>query len=93
MLIYSEERGARRLAMAIRLQISDDGRLTIPDEARRQLQIGPGDTLLADVRDGALVLVPAPLDAVAQLRGLHRDIWQDIDPDEYVKRERESWQD
>jgi AbrB family looped-hinge helix DNA binding protein len=77
--------------MAVRVQISDDGRLTIPDEARRRLQIGPGDTLLADVRDGALVLIPDPQDAVARLHGLHRDIWEGIDPDEYVRRERESW--
>jgi AbrB family looped-hinge helix DNA binding protein len=79
--------------MAVRVQISDDGRLTIPDEARRQLQIGPGDTLLIDVRDGALVLMPDPQDVVARLQGLHRDIWEGIDPNEYVRRERESWPD
>ena len=78
--------------MAVRVQVADDGRLMVPDEVRRQLQIEPGDTLLADVRDGALVLVPDPTRAVARLRGLHRDIWKGVDADEYVKRERESWQ-
>jgi hypothetical protein len=47
---------------------------------------------LADVRDGALVLVPDPTRIVDRLRGLHRDIWQDVDPDEYVRRERDAWQ-
>jgi AbrB family looped-hinge helix DNA binding protein len=79
--------------MAVRVQISDDGQLTVPEEARRQLQIGPGDTLIADVRDGALVLVPDPQRIVDRLRGLHREIWHGIDANEYVQRERDAWQD
>jgi bifunctional DNA-binding transcriptional regulator/antitoxin component of YhaV-PrlF toxin-antitoxin module len=68
--------------MTTRVQISEDGRLTVPEEARRQLQIGPGHTLIADVRDGALVLGPDPRRIVDRLRGLHREIWQGIDPNE-----------
>ncbi|MBI3666272.1 MAG: hypothetical protein HY236_08625 [Acidobacteria bacterium] len=32
-----------------------------------------------------------PLDAVLALRGLGAEIWQDVDPDEYVRRLREGW--
>jgi hypothetical protein len=37
------------------------------------------------------VLVPDPRRIVARLRGLHREIWQGIDPNEYVQNERNSW--
>jgi AbrB family looped-hinge helix DNA binding protein len=78
--------------MAVRVQVTEDGRVSVPEHARRQLHIEPGDTLLADVRDGALVLTPEPGDYVARLRGLHSDVWQGVDPDAYLKAERDAWQ-
>ncbi|OGP59730.1 MAG: hypothetical protein A2V67_02985 [Deltaproteobacteria bacterium RBG_13_61_14] len=37
-------------------------------------------------------LQPMPADdPVLQLSGLGQEAWQGIDPDEYVRRERESW--
>jgi hypothetical protein len=33
----------------------------------------------------------SPSDPILQLSGLGKEIWQGIDPDEYVRRERESW--
>lgn len=33
-------------------------------------------------------LVPDP---AGHLRGLHKKIWQGIDVDQYIRRERESW--
>jgi hypothetical protein len=32
-----------------------------------------------------------PLHSVLELRGLGKEIWQDIDVDEYIRQERESW--
>ena len=29
--------------------------------------------------------------SITELAGLGREIWKDIEPDEYVDRERESW--
>jgi plasmid stability protein len=29
--------------------------------------------------------------SIMELQGLGKEIWKDIDPDEYVKKERESW--
>jgi predicted RNase H-like HicB family nuclease len=31
------------------------------------------------------------IDPILQLSGLGREVWEGIDPDEYVRRERESW--
>jgi AbrB family looped-hinge helix DNA binding protein len=78
--------------MAMRVQITEDGQVSVPEDVRRQLDIGPGDTLVVDVRDGAVVLVPDHSDPVARLRGLYPDIWRGVDPDEYLKAERDAWQ-
>lgn len=77
--------------MSVRVTVSDDYQIVIPEDARRALRITPGDRMVLEVRDGCLVLVPEPRDYAAILRGLHREIWQGIDPQEYVRREREAW--
>lgn len=39
-----------------KVPVGPQGRLVIPSEIRRQLEIGPGDVLIAFVEDGRLVL-------------------------------------
>ena len=78
--------------MAVRIKVGEDHRIAIPDAVRKQLRIEPGNHLLAEVRDGSLILVPEPSDYARRLRGLHREVWADIDPDDYVRHEREAWQ-
>ena len=34
---------------------------------------------------------PEELLSLKNLKGLGKEIWQDIDVDEYIKKERESW--
>lgn len=79
--------------MAIRVRVSSKHQIAVPASVRKQLQIEGGDHLLVEVREGHVVLVPEPRDFAAHLRGLHRVIWQGVDPDEYVRRERDAWQD
>lgn len=50
-----------------------------------------GIQLLAQVRDGAFVLVPERGSALDQLRGLHREIW-DGDIDAFLDEERDAWE-
>ena len=78
--------------MALRVQVTDDFLVAVPDEARRRLKIERGDSLLVEVRDNAIIMVPEPHDYVRRLRGLHREVWEGIDVDEYVRREREAWE-
>jgi hypothetical protein len=59
---------------------------------RNELQLKAGDHLIVRVRDGVIVLVPRPQDAVEQLKGLHREICQG-DVDEYIEEERNAWDD
>lgn len=78
--------------MALRVKVTDDFLVAVPDEARRRLNIERGDCLLVEVRDNAIVLTPEPHDYARRLRGLHREIWDGVDVDEYVRREREAWE-
>jgi AbrB family looped-hinge helix DNA binding protein len=78
--------------MSIKVKISSKHQIAVPSAIRKELQLGPGDQLLARVRDGVIVLVPERGDAVDQLRGLGREIWEDTDVDEYINQERDSWE-
>ena len=78
--------------MAVRVQVTDDFLVAVPDEARRRLKIERGDSLLVEIRDNAMILMPEPHDYASRLRGLHREVWDGIDVDEYLRREREAWE-
>lgn len=79
--------------MAVRVKVSNKFQIAVPAVIRRKLQIKSGDSLLVEVRDGHIVLVPEPRDYSQHLRGLHREVWHDVEPQEYVRREREAWQE
>jgi AbrB family looped-hinge helix DNA binding protein len=79
--------------MVERIKVSSKNQIAVPSNARRKLQIQPGDYLLVDVRDGCIILVPEPASYSQHLRGLHRESWSDVDPVEYVRQERDAWQE
>ncbi|MEZ4521390.1 MAG: AbrB/MazE/SpoVT family DNA-binding domain-containing protein [Thermomicrobiales bacterium] len=79
--------------MTSTVKVSSRNQIVIPAEARKELGIKPGDELIASVRDGLIILIPKPDDIVAHLRGLHKEIWEDVDTDEYINQERDAWQD
>ncbi len=74
----------------ISVKISSKHQIAVPSAIRKELALEAGDHLLAQVRDGVIVLVPHRGDAVDQLRGLHREIWEG-DVDAYLDEEREAW--
>jgi AbrB family looped-hinge helix DNA binding protein len=74
------------------VKVSSRNQIAVPRVARDRLQIKKGDSLLVDVQDGILILMPEPADFVAHFSGLGREIWQGIDTDAYLRRERDAWQ-
>ncbi len=79
--------------MTTTVKVSSRNQIVIPAEARRALGIEPGDQLIVSVRDGLLVMIPKPDDILAQLRGLHKEVWADVDVEDYINEERDAWQD
>jgi len=79
--------------MATTVKVSSRYQIAVPKVARRLLGIKKGDRLLVEVREGMLILIPEPKDYVTHLAGLHHQVWDGIDTDEYLRREREAWTD
>jgi AbrB family looped-hinge helix DNA binding protein len=73
------------------VKVSKRYQIAVPSVARERLNIHSGDRLIVDIQDGMLVLLPEPLCYTETLAGLHKDIWEKIDGQEYVIQERQSW--
>jgi AbrB family looped-hinge helix DNA binding protein len=78
--------------MAVRVKVSKKHPIAVPSSVRKQLGIKSGAALLVEVRDGYAVLLPEPQDSSQRLRGLQRESWEGVEPQEYVRQEREAWQ-
>lgn len=72
--------------------VSSKYQIVIPKEARKKLNVRPGDQLLVHFEDQQMVLRVRPRSYAKYLRGLHKEIWQDLDAIEYVRRERAAWE-
>ena len=56
-----------------------------------KLNIKAGDSVLVDVQDGIIVLIPQPKSYTNHLQGLHSEIWETIDIEKYINGERNAW--
>jgi AbrB family looped-hinge helix DNA binding protein len=79
--------------MTVRVKLSGRNQISLPSIVRRRLNIRPGDHLLVEIRGGHIVMMPEPKDFADHLRGLHREVWEGIDPQAYVRQEREAWRE
>jgi AbrB family looped-hinge helix DNA binding protein len=77
--------------VATRVKVSSRYQIAVPADVRKKLGIRRGDHLLVDARDGSILLVPEPRDYPQHLRGLHREVWDGVEPQAYVEQEREAW--
>ena len=73
------------------VKVSEKYQITIPQIARKNLNIKEGDRLLVDVQDGIIVLIPEPKRYTSHLQGLHGEIWKGVDVQNYINGEREAW--
>lgn len=71
--------------------IGNDGQLFLPDEIREVLNLRPGDELFVEIEGMKVVLRPKSPGYARRLRGLHKEVWKDVDATVYVRQERESW--
>lgn len=79
---------------AYEARISPKNQMVLPKAIRQTLQVQAGDAVLFHVEEGGrVVLVKRPQSYTATLRGLHQDVWQDVDAPTYLEAERASWDD
>ena len=79
--------------MASRVKVSGRFQISLPSAVRRRLGIRSGDHLLVEIREGHAILMPEPRSFSEATKGLHREVWEGVDPQEYVRQERQAWQD
>jgi AbrB family looped-hinge helix DNA binding protein len=73
------------------VKVSKRYQIAVPALARQLLNIKSGDRLLVDIQDGVMVLMPEPESYTESMSGLHKEIWTDIDAQNYVDEERKAW--
>ena len=73
------------------VKVSQRFQIAVPQLARKRLKIQGGDRLLVDVQDGMILLLPQPRRYAEALAGLHREIWEGVDIQQLVDKERGAW--
>ncbi len=67
--------------------ISTKNQIVIPREARKALQVKPGDKLLVVVRGERVIVLQKPKSHHAAIRGLARGVYSST----HLQKERQSW--
>ncbi|MFH1625073.1 MAG: AbrB/MazE/SpoVT family DNA-binding domain-containing protein [Pseudomonadota bacterium] len=78
--------------MEVGVKLSSKCQIVIPKSVRDELEIGPGDELLMEVKEGSVIMHPKPKSYTEYMIGLHKEVWKDVDTDRYLNEERESWE-
>ena len=78
--------------MQVRVKLSSKCQIVIPKHVREALEIGPGDELLMEVKEGSLIIYPKLKSYTDYMMGLQKDVWRNVDTDTYINKERESWE-
>lgn len=65
--------------------------LVLPKKVRQRLDLHEGDELLVEVSRRGILLIPRPKSYTDHMAGLHREVWQDLDVDDYLEQERKTW--
>ena len=75
-------------------KVSHKFQVVIPREVRELLGISKGDTLQVYEKNHEIIMkkmdAKRPL-SLKNLKGLGKDIWEEIDVEDYIKKERDSW--
>jgi len=77
--------------------IMSDGLITLPEEVLEHLHLKEGDRVEFRIdENGEVWIRPATdepkLHSILELCGLGKELWEGIDPVEYVRAERDSWE-
>ena len=61
--------------------------IVIPAEIRKSMGLSERDELLVAKSGNAIVIIPKPKSYADHLMGLHKNVWQGVEPDAYVREE------
>lgn len=75
------------------IKVSGKYQIVIPKEIRKKFNLKSGDYLITQVDNEKIVLYPRPSSFTKYAQGLGKEVWQDTEATNYVKKERASWKD
>ncbi|MFB6182395.1 MAG: AbrB/MazE/SpoVT family DNA-binding domain-containing protein [Candidatus Magasanikbacteria bacterium] len=73
------------------VKISSKYQMVIPKQIREKLNIEKGDTVLVKKMDDGVYITNQPNSWSEYGKGLGKQVWEDVDPINYVREQRESW--
>ncbi len=74
-----------------RVTVGNRFQVVIPKIVRESLDVQPGEKFLVEVDGEQIVLKRLPGRPAHHLKGLHKEIWKNVDPLDYQKSERAAW--
>ena len=77
--------------MGAKVKVGPKYQVVIPQSVRKKISLLPKKEVLVEEINGAIIIVPQPKSFTEFMFGLGKDVWKDIDPKSYVKKERASW--
>ncbi|MBI2448142.1 AbrB/MazE/SpoVT family DNA-binding domain-containing protein [Candidatus Microgenomates bacterium] len=75
------------------VKISSKYQVVIPREIRMHLNLKPKEEVCVgiDEKQKTITIKPKVKNWAKYMRGLGREAWENMDVDQYIKKERESW--
>jgi AbrB family looped-hinge helix DNA binding protein len=77
------------------VKMSSQGQITLPKSVREKVAAEAGtEFMISVVEDERMPLVklyPKPKNWVDWTLGMDKDVWEDVDVDKWLRKERDSW--
>jgi AbrB family looped-hinge helix DNA binding protein len=77
------------------IKMSSQGQVTLPKTVREKIDAEPGTEFVVSVveneRMPLVKLYPKPKNWVEWTLGMDKDVWEDVDVDKWLRKERDSW--
>ncbi len=79
--------------MSIIVRPGREHTIALPEELMLKMHFAADEEILVQVEEDRLVLSKKTGSYTENLRGLHKEVWENVDTEDFLKKERQSWND
>lgn len=73
-------------------KLNEDSSIKIPEDILKKSGLKPGAEIIWLYDEhGQILLMEKPDNFAKAMKGLGKEVWDEVDTDEYVQEERQSW--
>lgn len=73
------------------VRLSSEHTITLPEELVKKMNFATDDEIIVQIEEDKLILSKKTGNYTDRLRGLHKEVWDNIDSEEFLIKERQSW--